>query len=670
MVNKPLLVVPMIYRSLSTIFRLRRWQKRCLLVLFDTTLIAFSFFLAMMLRLDGLDFIGNVKVWNALLILAPVSLLVFARLGFYRVIIRFIGLRALPTIFLGIAASASVLQLVILLVGLPVPRSVPAIYIPIALMLIGGSRFAVRALFLSRESRRKTRVIIYGAGESGRQLLSSLREGPEFAPVAFIDDSPLLQGTVVGAIPVYSAARLPWIIATYGAQSVLLAIPSVSAGRRAAILKILEAYPLHIQTIPGVADLVSGKAKISEIADVSIEDLLGRDPVPPRKDLLDADIRGKTVLVTGAGGSIGSELCRQILHLGPARLLLFEISEFNLYTIDQELRQTAQRETLTIEVIPLVGSVRDQERMLAVLQAFRVQTVYHAAAYKHVPLVEQNVVEGIRNNVFGTLAAARAAVAAGVQAFILISTDKAVRPTNIMGASKRMAELICQALASQQQHTRFSMVRFGNVLGSSGSVIPLFRRQIAAGGPVTVTHPEINRYFMTIPEAAQLVIQAGAMTQGGDVFVLDMGEPVRIADLAVKMVRLSGMTPVLSIDRAEGQALQHGEIEIAFTELRPGEKLYEELLIGGDAAPTQHPRIMTAMEHAVSWPVLEPLLARLNLACQTSDLHTVKSMLLALNIGYAPAGEEFSDIIWGVSGETDTRFREAPAREEMQIGIA
>ncbi len=640
----------MIYKSLSKLVQLRRWQKRVVLFALDSGLIAFSFFLAMMLRLDDFDFVSNYKVWYALLVLVPVSLLVFVRLGFYRIIIRFIGLRAMPTIFLGVAASASILQLAILFVGLPVPRSVPAIYVPIALMFIGGARFGVRALFLSRESRRKTRVIIYGAGESGRQVLSSLREGPEFAPIAFVDASPLLQGTVVGGIHVYAPERIAWLIETYGAQSVLLAMPSASIGQRATILKTLERFPLHIQTIPGMADLVSGKAKVNEIIDVSIEDLLGRDPVPPHQDLLDADIRGKTVLVTGAGGSIGSELCRQILHLGASRLLLLEVSEFALYSIDQELRRTAMREGLDVEIIPLVGSVRDKARMETILRRFAVETLYHAAAYKHVPLVEQNIVEGIKNNVMGTLATAQAAVAAGVGAFILISTDKAVRPTNVMGASKRMAELICQGLAAHQSQTRFSMVRFGNVLGSSGSVIPLFRRQIAAGGPVTVTHPDITRYFMTIPEAALLVIQAGAMTQGGDVFVLDMGEPVRIADLAAKMVRLSGLTPVFSGDVTMGQTLQPGEIEIAFTELRPGEKLYEELLIGDDSARTHHPRIMTAMEHALPWDVLDADLKTLKMHCEAGDLPAIKALLLKLPIGYAPVDDDFSDLIWSGGG--------------------
>ncbi len=643
------------YQALSRLFRLRRWQKRMVQVLVDTGLIAFSFFLAMLLRLDGLGFMANHKVWYALLILVPTSLLVFSRLGFYRIVIRFIGLRVLPTILLGIVASASVLQLVILLIGLPVPRSVPAIYVPIALMHIGGARFALRALFLSRESRRKTRVVIYGAGESGRQILSSLREGPEFAPVAFVDDSPLLQGTVVGSTHVYAPDKLPWIIETLGAQSVLLAIPSASMGQRAAILRKLETYPLHVRTIPGMADLVSGRARINEIADVSIEDLLGRDPVPPRQDLLDADIRGRTVLVTGAGGSIGSELCRQILRLGPSRLLLLEISEFALYTIDLELRQAALCQDLCPDIVPLVGSVRDGRRVEAILRRFRVETVYHAAAYKHVPLVEQNIIEGVRNNILGTLTVARAAVETGVRAFILISTDKAVRPTNVMGASKRLAELICQGLAGEQQATRFSMVRFGNVLGSSGSVIPLFRRQIAAGGPVTVTHPQITRYFMTIPEAAQLVIQAGAMARGGDVFVLDMGQPVRIADLAAKMVRLSGLTPVVAGERAQGQALQSGDIEIVFTALRPGEKLYEELLIGDGAAPTRHPRILTAMDETVPWQALSLVLGRLSAACETGDLPTIKALLIDLPIQYSPAGEDFADPTWNGAAEGDGR---------------
>jgi FlaA1/EpsC-like NDP-sugar epimerase len=654
----------MIYKSLSTVFMLRRWQKRVVLVLLDTCLVAASYLLAMGLRLDGIAFLGDARIWYGLLVVVPVSLLVFARLGFYRIVIRFIGLRVLPTILLGIAASASVLQLVVFSAGLPVPRSVPAIYVPIALMLIGGSRFAVRALFLSRESRRKTRVVIYGAGESGRQVLSSLREGPEFAPVAFIDDNPQVQGSVVGAIHVHSPSRLQWIIETYGARSVLLAIPSASAGRRAEILKALQAYPLQIQTIPGMADLVSGRAKISEIADVSIEDLLGRDPVPPQADLLDANIRGKTVAVTGAGGSIGSELCRQILKLGPLRLLLIETSEFALYTIDQELVATGLREAPDVAISPLVGSTRDKHHMRAIFRRYGVDTVYHAAAYKHVPLVEQNIVEGIRNNVWGTLETAQAAIAAGVEAFILISTDKAVRPTNAMGASKRLAELVCQALAGDQQVTRFSMVRFGNVLGSSGSVIPLFRRQIAEGGPVTVTHPDINRYFMTIPEAAQLVIQAGAMTRSGDVFVLDMGEPIRIADLAVKMVRLSGLTPVLARDREARPTPQAGDIDIVFTELRPGEKLYEELLIGDGAAPTRHPRILTAMEQALTWPALRPLLLRLDASCETGDPAAIKTLLMELPLGYCPTDAAFSDMLDMVGKRADHGHRPAEPRDE------
>lgn len=629
----------MVNHLLSILFDLSRTKKRLTLYALDAFFILISFILAMLLRLDSLQFLNDPAIWWGPIILVPTTLAIFILRGLYQVVVRFLGLRVAFTILLGATISACVLEAAIYAFRLPIPRSVPAIYIPIAFLFIGGSRFVVRTLFLNRELHKKKQVVIYGAGEAGRQLLSSLREGPQYAPVAFIDDAPFLQGTVVNSVKVYAPDQLAWIINNFDADSILLAMPSIGRGRKASILKQLESYSLPIQTIPGIADLASGKARIHEILAVSIEDLLGRDPVPPSENLLDANIFGKTVLVTGAGGSIGGELCRQILRRGPEKLLLLDNSEFALYAIEQELSLTAGKDNVQTQIIALTGSVRDHERIETIFRRFDINTVYHAAAYKHVPLVEHNAVEGIRNNVFGTLEVAQTAIAAKVQAFILISTDKAVRPTNVMGATKRIAELICQALAQSQSSTCFSMVRFGNVLDSSGSVIPLFRRQISSGGPVTVTHAEINRYFMTIPEAAQLVVQAGAMAHGGEVFVLDMGEPVRIIDLARKMIRLSGFNPVLSADMPEGYTPETGDIEITITGLRPGEKLYEELLVDATASATDHPRIMKADEQFLSWEHLEPLLARLSRECATGDEAAVRNLLQEMPLSYHPMPE-------------------------------
>lgn len=622
------------------LFGLSRTQKRLILYAIDASLITISFILAMLLRLDNSNFINNPAIWWGPAILAPTALMIFTLRDFYHVVIRFVGLRVISTIVLGILISAFVLEMAIYAFHLPIPRSVPGIYVPVAFILIGGIRFFVRAMFLTREAHHKKRVVIYGAGESGRQLLLSLREGPEYTPIAFIDDAPSLHGSVVNSLKVYAPERLAWIIRSFNVDTILLAMPSVSLKRKAAILKRLESYSLPVQTIPGMADLASGKARIHEILAVPIADLLGRDPVPPDETLLNANILGKTVLVTGAGGSIGSELCRQIIYHNPERLLLFDNSEFSLYSIEQELSLIADNQDFETQIIALAGSVRDHERVETIFRSFNVDTIYHAAAYKHVPLVEHNVIEGIRNNVFGTLELAQAAIAAKVEAFILISTDKAVRPTNVMGASKRIAELICQAFAHQQSQTCFSMVRFGNVLDSSGSVIPLFRQQISSGGPVTVTHAEINRYFMTITEAAQLVVQAGAMAHGGEVFVLDMGEPVRIVDLAWKMIRLSGLNPILQSEKPKGYTPDKGDIEIAITGLRPGEKLYEELLVDATALATDHPRIMMADEQFLPWSLLEPLLAKLEEECAGGDEATVRNLLQEMPLNYHPTPEK------------------------------
>lgn len=623
---------------LNWLVGLGRGQKRAVQIVTDMLLIILSLILAMALRLDGFAFLlregAAEQLIKVLLLVIPLTLLFFIKLGLYRAVVRYISARAFRAMLLGALLSATMVGFASWATGANLPRSVPLIYLLIVFCLTGGLRYVMRSMLSVRPAGSRHRVIIYGAGASGRQLQMSLGSSPEYDPVAFVDDNPAVQGRTIGACPVLSPAHLPKIIASYGASRLLLAMPSLPRAERSALLHRLNDLAVQIQTIPGMADLVSGRTTISEIRDVPVEDLLGRDPVPPRPRLMEKDLLGRVVLVTGAGGSIGSELCRQILLYRPKRLVLLEISEYNLYAIDQELKDLVRAEQLETEIIPLIGSVQNSGRVLSALREHAVETVYHAAAYKHVPLVEGNVVEGIRNNVFGTQSLAEAAIAAGVKAFILISTDKAVRPTNVMGASKRLAEMVCQALA-QRGPTRFSMVRFGNVLGSSGSVIPLFRRQIAAGGPVTVTDPSITRYFMTIPEAAQLVIQAGAMSAGGEVFVLDMGEPMRIADLAARMIKLSGHNPV--IRTGDAAALSGGEdIEIRFTGLRPGEKLYEELLIGDNPEQTEHPRIMTAREGCLSAQELQQVLSQLMQACMTHDIRTIRRLLTEAGTGYHP----------------------------------
>ncbi|MWJ28500.1 NAD-dependent epimerase/dehydratase family protein [Halomonas sp. ZH2S] len=628
---------------LKPLFRLPRRQKRLLQLAADSLLIILSFSMAMLLRLDSWDFARDPKVWMVLPVMIPVSLAIFIRLGFYRAVIRYMSIKAIKTVLAGVLASALTLVVVNYLFDLPVPRSVPFIYAMLALLTIGGVRAALRAMYIKGQLRYKTRVLIYGAGSAGRQLVQSLRHGTEYDPVGFVDDAPHLEAAFIQGLKVYSPGEIGRLIKDYGVKKVLMAIPSAPRARRREILERLEPLEVPVQTIPGMADVVSGRAQINDLRDVAVEDLLGRDPVPPDASLMGANTTGKVVMVTGAGGSIGSELCRQILRQHPAQLLLLELSEFSLYRIEQELGQIAREEGIDCPVKALLGSVQYRNRVQKIMTVFCVQTVYHAAAYKHVPMVEHNVVEGLRNNVMGTMETAWAAVEAGVESFVLVSTDKAVRPTNVMGASKRLAELVCQGLAKAQAGTRFSMVRFGNVLGSSGSVVPLFRRQIAAGGPVTVTDPEITRYFMTIPEAAQLVIQAGAMARGGDVFVLDMGEPVKIAELAGHLIRLSGLEP--SYPDGQAGSAGSGDIEIRYTGLRPGEKLYEELLIGERVEATRHPRIMTASEISLRWEEVEGLLESLFDACRSFDAPRIRELLEQAPLGYQPQSEPV-DLVW------------------------
>jgi FlaA1/EpsC-like NDP-sugar epimerase len=638
----------MIERMTLGLLGLDRGRKRLVQVIADIAIMMVSFAAAMVLRLESFAPLADPSIWLALAVTLPISLYTFIRLGFYRAVIRYISLRAAQTVAIGVLFSAVALFLVSQLLNLPVPRSVPVIYALLATCLLGGIRMVMRRVF-GRTGRDQHKVIIYGAGASGRQLQRSLDEGEEYTPVAFVDDAPELQGADISGLRVHSPDHIEALLTLYRADVILLAMPSASRSQRQAIMTRVEKLPVRVQTIPGVADLVSGRARVSELRDVAIEDLLGRDPVPPEPELMAANLRGKVVMVTGAGGSIGSELCRQIIDHEPQTLILWELSELALYSLDMELREQLELRGSNIRLVPLIGSVQNPGRVEAAMQRFGVQTVYHAAAYKHVPMVEHNVVEGLRNNVFGTKTLVDQAIAAGVEAFILISTDKAVRPTNVMGASKRLAELVCQAAAARNTGTVFSMVRFGNVLGSSGSVIPRFRAQVEAGGPVTVTHPEITRYFMTIPEAAQLVIQAGAMAKGGDVFVLDMGEPIRIADLAERIVRLCGLEPYHT--GPDGAALdgETGDVAITYTGLRPGEKLYEELLIGEASQPTHHPRILTATEQSLGPDALETLLDNLLSACKVQDVARLRKLIAAAPTGYRP-DSAIADLLWEESG--------------------
>ena len=628
---------------LQVIFSLDRAYKRLVSVGIDTVCLAFSFWLAVMVRTDTVDSITNTGYWFLIALVCPISIFAFVKLGLYRAVLRYLSLQALTAIFIGVVISTVSLVFISYFANLGLPRTVPIIYAAFALVLIGGSRGMIRAIVGSGMKREGEPVIIYGAGVSGRQLVTALVQSHEYYPFAFVDDDISTHGSVIQGVHVHSPSIIRKLIKQKQATKVLLAIPSASRLRRKEILLSLEPLAVQVLTLPAMADLVSGNKLYSDIKEVEIDDLLGRDAVAPRQDLLAANIVDKVVMVTGAGGSIGSELCRQILKQKPKKLVLFELSEFGLYSIEKELSATAKENGLEVEILPMLGSVQRENRVLAVMESFKVQTVYHAAAYKHVPLVELNVVEGVRNNVFGTMYTARAAIAAKVETFVLISTDKAVRPTNVMGTTKRLAELSLQALAKEHHSTRFCMVRFGNVLGSSGSVVPLFRKQIASGGPVTVTHPEITRFFMTIPEASQLVIQAGAMGQGGDVFVLDMGESVKIVDLASKMIRLSGFEVRDTINPA-------GEIEIEFTGLRPGEKLYEELLIGDDVTGTEHERIMTANEAYLSWQELELILSKLDMACHEFNHEMIRDILLKSPTGFNPT-DGICDLVWKVKNE-------------------
>lgn len=646
----------------SRLVRLPRRYKRLIQVSTDVVLVWAALWLAFVVRLGDTRNIEPFGGHAWLFGIAPlIAVPFFIRFGMYRAVMRYFGNDALMAIAKAVTLSALLLSLAVYWrsdAPKLIPRSMVFNYWWLSLVLIGGLRLVMRQYFMgdwfSPDSLTKfkgrdaglPKVAVYGAGAAGNQLVAALRLGRGMRPVAFIDDDPNLYNRSIAGLRVYSPKHIQQMIDETGCNEILLAIPSASRARRREVLETLEPYPLHVRSVPGFMDLASGRVKVEDIQEVDIADLLGRDAVPPQQALFEQCIRGKVVMVTGAGGSIGSELCRQIISNKPKALLLFEHSEFNLYSIHIELERAIERASLPIKLVPILGSIRNPDRLLDVMRTWQVETIYHAAAYKHVPMVEHNVAEGVLNNVLGTMNTAQAAVQAGVANFVLISTDKAVRPTNVMGSTKRVAEMILQALSRETapvlfnadgavhhvNKTRFTMVRFGNVLGSSGSVIPRFYQQIRSGGPVTVTHPKITRYFMTIPEAAQLVIQAGSMGQGGDVFVLDMGKPVKIAELAEKLIHLSGLS-------VRSEKCPHGDIAVEFTGLRPGEKLYEELLIGDNVSPTEHPMIMRADEEYFTWDVLRGVLAKLLKAVEQDDYPQVRVLLREVVSGYVPEGE-------------------------------
>lgn len=604
----------------------RNIKQACLLSL-DMAYVTCAMWAAVALRYGHLNFqLGPVEyACGVVTILA--SAVVFLRLGLYRAVIRFMGQQAIWAIITAAGYSTLILGAAIFFARAEVPRSTPFIYCALLLLGIGGTRLLVRAYYQAKLRANSENVIIYGAGQSGRQLLHALHNGEPYHPVVFVDDDRYLQRSIINGLQVARPEDIKQLIEQHNITQILLAIPSASPERRKEIINSLVGLPVYVRTVPTINELMEGEATVTQIRDVDLDDLLGREPVPPHPELIERCITDKVVMVTGAGGSIGSELCRQIVRSAPRELILLDSSEYALYSIERELRDTMTGLGIHIDLVALLGSVQDENRLESIYRTFEVHTVYHAAAYKHVPMVEYNIAEGVANNIFGTWYAANAARKAGVETFVLVSTDKAVRPTNVMGASKRFAEMILQGLAQQDTSTRFCMVRFGNVLGSSGSVVPLFHEQIEEGGPVTVTHPDVSRYFMSITEAAQLVLQAGAMGIGGDVFVLDMGEPVRIVDLAKRMIRLSGYE--MSHDTHVGR-----HIDIEFIGLRPGEKLHEELMLGTNVTGTGHPMIMRAEEECLPFAQIERLLGNLRRHCDALDCDGISQVLNSAVSGF------------------------------------
>jgi FlaA1/EpsC-like NDP-sugar epimerase len=610
----------------NLLFELSTRKKLAIAILWDllALLVAsvFSFWIRLGIASWNFSYIDAVvMVMNVTLALTLLSLS-----GHYKQMIRYIGLKTIQKALLVLAVSALFLLATRFVFDVMIPISVPIIYWAVASSLVIGPRFLIQASVQSQNYKMREKCLIFGAAEAGRSLVQTLKIGNNLQPIAFIDDKKQYHNKQILGLPVGRREDIPYYVKRFGVSKMLLAVHNTSAARRKELIVELEPYAIELLSIPNIQDLLTGKSKIDELREIQIEELLGREPVPPITRLLDINIRGKSVLVTGAGGSIGSELCRQIVKSGPSKLVLFELSEFNLYQIENELKQ----HYFDIPMVTVLSSIQDTEVLRSVMDEHKIQTIYHAAAYKHVPMVESNPLAGIRNNVFGTSNVALVAAEYDVEKFVLISTDKAVRPTNIMGATKRFAELYIQGIAELGASTEFSIVRFGNVLGSSGSVVPLFTKQIRAGGPITVTHPDITRFFMTIPEAAELVIQAGAMGSKGEVFVLDMGDSVKIVDLAHKMAHLMGH----SLKTPE---TPYGDIELKFSGLRPGEKLYEELLIDDADTTTEHPRIMGADEAKLPFEDVILLFDELNRLLLAHNAEGAKALLRKAPLAYTPS---------------------------------
>ena len=616
----------------TLILKRPRSEKRLLLLALDIMLIPITLWVSFKLSINEPLLDNNVN-WYVFPIAILVAVPIFMKLGLYRAIIKYFRSQAIGAILLATLLSTMVWIGILSLFKITnIPISTVLLYWLGTFMCITVTRLGAQQWLYGEFSKVSTanRVLIYGAGDAGSQLAMVLKPDKAYSLIGFIDDDKNLKGWNILGLRVFSPLELPEVIKNKSVNEVILAMPSANKNHRRNILEQLEKYPVYVRSIPAFADLVSGKLQTTDIKDIDIDDLLGRNIVEPDSSLLPTNITNKTVMVTGAGGSIGSELCRQIISLSPKKLILLEQSEFALYKVEQELEELMRQNTKKIEINRVLGSITNKVLLQRLFQSKTIQTIYHAAAYKHVPLVEENPVAGLSNNVFGTQLLAETAMNAEVEAFILISTDKAVRPTNIMGCSKRIAELVLQALSERpNSKTTFTMVRFGNVLGSSGSVVPKFRQQIKAGGPITVTHKEITRFFMSIPEAVQLVIQAGAMAKGGDVFVLDMGDSVKISDLAERMIKLSGLS-------VKNDKNPEGDIEIEYSGLRPGEKLYEELLIGENVSGTQHSRIMRANEAYMSWNDLQEHLYSLQAAMQQANVTEIKSRLTKIVDGYQP----------------------------------
>ena len=616
----------------TRILTLDRRYKQIITLAFDIVILIFSLWLAFFLQSD--DFISKhiITNWWLIIVVPIIAIPLFIKTGLYRSVLQYTGVKVITTSFQSITITCIIVTFIhyygrgyFLEINHVLPRSIIIMFWFISNTFIITSRFLLKGMIYSWDTRinKRKQTLIYGAGNAGIQLVESLTKSIDYAPVAFIDDDKQKQGTIINYLQIFSFENIDRVLKKYNVKLILLAIPSASQKRRVEILKKLSKFPLEVKVLPSVDNIVNGEVTIDSIKHVQVEDILGRDAVVPKEGLLNKNIKGENVLITGAGGSIGSELCRQILNLGPKKIVLFENSEFNLYSIHQELSQSRKRS----EITPKLATVTNFHQINKVISEHQINTIFHAAAYKHVPMVEMNISEGVYNNVIGTYNVAKAAIENKVENMLLISTDKAVRPTNVMGASKRFSELVLQAFSDKNSTTCFSMVRFGNVLDSAGSVVPLFRKQIKEGGPVTVTHRNITRYFMSIPEAVQLVLQAGAMAKGGDVFVLDMGDPIKILDLAYRMIHLSGLKPIDTEN-------PNGDIKIKFTGLRPGEKLYEELLIGDDVIQSEHPRIMQAREEKLTLDIIEKKVLEISNFRENQDDLAIKNILLKNVNGY------------------------------------